>query len=75
MEKCAKGIEKKCNMKFSYMPLHLMWFTIVQKSVQTLFIPSTVSETTIHDTEALKLISGEICMYFLFTVQQHSLLP
>ena len=27
-----------------------MLFTIVQKSVQTFFISSTVSETTIHET-------------------------
>ena len=35
-------------MKFSYMPqdssmLNILWYAIVQKSVQTLFIPSAVS--------------------------------
>ena len=42
-------------MKFSYMPQdssmqNFLWCTIAQKSVQTFYFPSTVNETTTHET-------------------------
>ena len=49
-------------MKFSYMPQHssmlnFLWYTIVQASVQTLFIPSTVTETT-HETTTRSVLQA-----------------